>query len=146
MPRHMVQDAHALLTELLSTSTSMRRWPSILVIGSIVIRFDISPYLHRDFYQFRLIPGRVLPSSGFETKTFSPCFLRPLLFHRAPKRIWRRQYWQHFHQEDEDRNPSRHEPDRDQELDYAGEINGAGLGLKCGGGRIEAVQHPANHG
>src|SRR5579864_113452 len=42
IPRHMVHEAHALLTELLSTSTSMRRWPSILVMGSMVIRFAIS--------------------------------------------------------------------------------------------------------
>jgi hypothetical protein len=43
MPRHIVHEAHALLTALLSTSTSMRRWPSIRVIGSIVIRFAILP-------------------------------------------------------------------------------------------------------
>src|SRR5579862_7772324 len=45
MPRHMVHEAHALLTALLSTSTSMRRWPSIRVIGSIVIRFAIESLL-----------------------------------------------------------------------------------------------------
>src|ERR1043166_3211628 len=41
MPRHMVADAHAFSTAPLSTSTSMRRCPSIRVIGSMVTRFDI---------------------------------------------------------------------------------------------------------
>src|SRR5579872_1752809 len=52
MPRHMVQDAQALLTALLSTSTSMRRWPSILVMGSIVIRFAMMPYLLPGFQNY----------------------------------------------------------------------------------------------
>src|SRR6185369_10863321 len=46
MPRHMVQEAHAFDTAPLSTSTSMRRWPSIREIGSIVIRFDIRYLLY----------------------------------------------------------------------------------------------------
>src|ERR1051325_2330400 len=41
MPRHMVADAHAFSTAPLSTSTSMRRCPSIRVIGSMVTRLDI---------------------------------------------------------------------------------------------------------
>src|ERR1700692_1950926 len=41
MPRHMVAEAHELDTAPFSTSTSTRRWPSILLMGSIVIRFAI---------------------------------------------------------------------------------------------------------
>src|ERR1043165_8708497 len=42
MPRHIVDDAHAFCTSLLSTSTSMRRCPSMRVIGSMVMRLDIA--------------------------------------------------------------------------------------------------------
>src|SRR5208282_6122662 len=41
MPRHMVQEDQELETDPFSTSTSTRRWPSILLMGSIVIRFAI---------------------------------------------------------------------------------------------------------
>src|SRR5574340_1581080 len=41
IPRHIWPDDQALLTLPFSTSHSMRRWPSILVIGSMTILFDI---------------------------------------------------------------------------------------------------------
>src|SRR5512139_2079196 len=41
IPRHIWPEVHALLTLPFSTSHSMRRWPSILVIGSMTILFDI---------------------------------------------------------------------------------------------------------
>src|SRR5579863_4500654 len=50
IPRHMVHDAQASLTAPLSISTSMRRWPSILVIGSTVIRLVIGSYLSLEFF------------------------------------------------------------------------------------------------
>src|SRR5574340_1239352 len=41
IPRHIWPDDHALVTLPPSVSHSMRRWPSILVIGSMTIRFDM---------------------------------------------------------------------------------------------------------
>src|SRR3990172_3198364 len=43
IPRHIWPDDQAFITLPLSTSHSILRWPSILVIGSIVILFDIAP-------------------------------------------------------------------------------------------------------
>jgi len=40
-PRHIWPDDQAFLTRPPSTSTSIRRWPSMRVIGSIVTRLDI---------------------------------------------------------------------------------------------------------
>jgi hypothetical protein len=41
MPRHIVQEAQEFDTAPFSTSKSTRRWPSILLMGSIVMRFAI---------------------------------------------------------------------------------------------------------
>ena len=41
MPRHIWPEDQAFLTVPPSTSTSMRRWPSMRVIGSMVIRLPM---------------------------------------------------------------------------------------------------------
>ena len=50
IPRNICPELQAFLTLPPSTSTSIRRWPSILVIGSIVILFPICllPFVKKD--------------------------------------------------------------------------------------------------
>ena len=43
MPRHIWPEAQAFVTVPPSTSTSMRRWPSMRVIGSMTILAIVTP-------------------------------------------------------------------------------------------------------
>src|SRR5579862_1976767 len=139
MPRHMVHDAHASLTALLSTSTSTRRWPSILVMGSIVnraIRFN----LQTEFRKLLSISGHIL-FCFFRKKSWNDFALCLARFHLVPQPQRRGKNGQHLGQKDEDGNADRHESHGNQQLDHAGKINRIRLGLKCCGRRIESVEH-----
>src|SRR5580765_6767784 len=94
MPRHMVQEAHALLTALLSTSTSMRRCPSIRVIGSMVIRFAIGVLLFEICRLFVFAEMSVLEISGPpDVRTTEPEVVR----HVVPVAQGRRKNGESFH-------------------------------------------------
>src|SRR5438477_6626184 len=145
MPRHMVHDAHALEMAPLSTSTSTRKWPSIRVIGSIVMRFVIihtQSFLictNRELVSRRVLAFRQLAGEYFDLacRTF---------FDLVPQAQWSRQDGQSLHGKDESRDRQRHGSHRNQQLDRCREIESTGSWLEGQRGGIEAIQHASDGG
>src|SRR5579871_405070 len=142
MPRHMVHDAQALLTALFSTSTSMRRCPSIRVIGSIVIRFAISAC--------SLVVAGCLGFVLTEESVFEvarPADIRTteaeVIRHVMPLAQWRGENRSSLHRDQETDNPERDEAQRDENLNGRGKIQRFGIWSERQRGRTEAVNHPS---
>src|SRR5271165_1086004 len=123
MPRHMVQLAHALETLLPSTSTSMRRCPSIRVTGSMLIRVAISTHLY----------------VGVEVPVIA--------FHAVPLLQRRRQNRQPLHGDQEQANAGADETQRDNNFNDRRRVirddpqTPRSIGQR---GWVEAISHAAD--